>query len=93
MVRAAQRNRRDRNRDGLTMPLPSESATSLPSTSASSANVDTVEEIETTDQHGSRSIEQSNVWNFATKVSLEKARCNICQIGKYVHLLVECLHF
>ena len=69
------------------MSLPSESTTSLPSTAASSANVDTDEEIDTTDHHGSRRVEQSNVWNFATKVSLEIARYNMCQIGMYVHQL------
>jgi hypothetical protein len=30
--------------------------------------------------------------DFAMKVNLEKARCNICQIGTYVHQLVEYLH-
>ena len=27
---------------------------------------------------------KSGVWKYATKIGLDKAKCNICQIGKYV---------
>ena len=91
MVRAAQRTRR--NREVLTTSSVGDSHASVPSMSIASPNANSDAEIETTDLDGTRSIEQSNVWNFATKVSLEKARCNICQIGKYVHQLVGYSYF
>jgi hypothetical protein len=44
-----------------------------------SANVLVADDIENQDY-----IQQSSVWKFATKIGSEKARCNICQIGKHL---------
>lgn len=36
------------------------------------------------DVENSGYVQQSGVWKYATKVGPEKARCNICQIGKHL---------
>lgn len=46
------------------------------------SSIDTANAMEGDDIENQYYNKESSVWKYAKKVGLEKARCNICQIGK-----------
>jgi len=64
-------------------------STASTTTSNSNTSVDAANATESDDVENHDYTQQSSVWKFATKISPEKARCNLCQIGKH---LEESMH-
>lgn len=68
---------------------PSSSSILTTTANNNNTNIDGANATVSGDVDDQEYVKQSNVWKYATKISTEKARCNICQIGKYHQQIIH----